>query len=99
MPFMLGYHPAFRLTSDTVTVEANGESIALADVMAVGDRAYRVEGCTDIVLRDGPDGAIRLTTEGFGHFMLWSPVASMICVEPITFYPYAVAQERATRGL
>ncbi len=98
MPFMLGYHPAFRLTSEEATVEAKGESINLTDVMDVGDRAYHVEGCTEVVLRDGSSGAIRLRTEGFGSFMLWSPTANMMCVEPITFYPYDVAQAKLHEG-
>ncbi len=98
MPYMLGYHPAFRLTSDAVTVEANGESIALANVIAVGDRAYQVKDCKEVTLRSGDDGSLRLTTEGFGSFMLWSPVASMICVEPVSFYPYDVAQTELHEG-
>lgn len=100
MPYMLGYHPAFRLTADAedVRLEANGRTIALADVMAVGNRALYVPDCTDLLLHDGDAGATRLQTQGFGHFMLWAPVASMICVEPITFYPYDVAQAALHEG-
>lgn len=30
--------------------------------------------------------------------MLWSPVENMICIEPITFYPYAVDQAFLQEG-
>ena len=100
MPFMLGYHPAFRLTAEAaaVVVETGAEVIPLAEVMAVGDRARYVPDCTDVTLRNGDESAVRLQTQGFGHFMLWAPVPTMICVEPITFYPYDVPQERLHEG-
>ena len=100
MPYMLGYHPAFRLTAapDDVHLEAADRTIALADVLAVGDRAYHVPACTDVLLRDGGAGAVRLQTQGFGAFMLWAPVATMICVEPITYYPYDGGATRLPEG-
>ena len=100
MPYMLGYHPAFRLTADIadVRLESAGRTVPLADVAAVGDRAYHLPDCTDVVLHDGDAGAVRLQTQGFGAFMLWSPVPTMICVEPITFYPYDVGAERLHEG-
>ena len=30
--------------------------------------------------------------------MLWTEVSNMVCIEPITFYPYAVAQENLHEG-
>ena len=100
MPYMLGAHPAFRLEADAedVSLEAGARTITLAEVMAVGDRALYVPDCTDIALHDGATGGVRLQTQGFGHFMLWAPVATMICVEPITFYPYDVPQARLHEG-
>ena len=96
MPFMLGYHPAFMIHGDAATVITNEEIIPLGNVMAVGDRAYHVPGCTSITLRDKEE--IELTTQGFRDFMLWSPTSNMICIEPITFYPYAVAQTHLDEG-
>ena len=100
MPFQLGYHPAFKLTADPEDVHlvADGRTIALQDVLDVGDRALHVPDCTDVTLHDGELGIVRLQTQGFGAFMLWAPVASMICVEPITFYPYDAGAERLHEG-
>ena len=28
------------------------------------------------------------TTKGFHNFMLWTPASNMLCIEPITAYPY-----------
>ena len=100
MPWMLGYHPAFRLTADPadVRIEADSRSVPLADVLAVGDRAYHLPDCTDVLLRDGDAGAVRLQTQGFGAFMLWAPVPTMICVEPITYYPYDGGARRLHEG-
>ncbi len=96
MPFMLGYHPAFRLTGDSPTVEAGGKTITLDEVIAVDNRALRVPDCREITLHD--EAKLRIRTEGFGQFMLWTEVPSMICIEPITFYPYDVAQENLADG-
>jgi galactose mutarotase-like enzyme len=90
MPFMLGYHPAFKLHSNTPTIIANQQEISLNEVLEVGSRALQVENCTSITLKD--DKEITVETEGFGHFMCWSEVRNMVCIEPISFYPYAVEQ-------
>ena len=88
MPYMLGYHPAFKLYSENPIIQANGKTISLKDVLAVGSRALAVEDCKNILLKDKK--TLSITTEGFGNFMLWTEVPNMICIEPITFYPYAV---------
>ncbi len=31
---------------------------------------------------------IRISTKGFHNFMLWTEVTNMVCIEPITAYPY-----------
>ncbi|QWX84347.1 aldose 1-epimerase [Cellulophaga sp. HaHaR_3_176] len=96
MPFMLGYHPAFNLVTETPVVVANDKEISLKEVLAVGSRALHVKNCNKIVLKDKNE--LQITTEGFGDFMLWTEVNTMICIEPITFYPYAVAQENLHNG-
>ncbi|MEM1338381.1 MAG: aldose 1-epimerase [Bacteroidota bacterium] len=96
MPYMLGYHPAFKLYSESPVIAIDEREITLEEVMAVGDRAMEIPGCNNITLMD--EKQITITTAGFGHFMLWSPVRNMICIEPITFYPYAVEQKKLYEG-
>jgi hypothetical protein len=96
MPFMLGYHPAFALQSSDARVVSDHKSFSLEAVMAAGDRAVQVADTDRLVLEDKQ--FLELKTRGFGHFMLWSPAPNMICVEPITFYPYAAGQELLHEG-
>ena len=96
MPFMLGYHPAFKLRIDNPTIETEQRVISLQEVLEVGSRALEVADCNSITLRD--ERSLRLETEGFGHFMLWTEVDNMVCIEPITFYPYSVGQENLHEG-
>ncbi len=96
MPFMLGYHPAFKLHTKDAVVISDQKEIPLADIMAVGSRAYEVADCTEITLKDTKN--LQINTEGFGHFMLWTEVTNMLCIEPITFYPYAVKQQNLNTG-
>lgn len=97
MPFMLGYHPAFKLLEgDSSNIQANDRQISIADVMAVGSRALHVPGCGKVLLTSGP--SLEITTTGFTDFMLWTEVPNMVCIEPITFYPYAVAQDKLHEG-
>ncbi|SHG91269.1 aldose epimerase family protein [Flagellimonas flava] len=96
MPFMLGYHPAFKIHTDTPIILASGKEITLDEVLAVGSRALQVEDCELITLKDKRN--IHIKTEGFGHFMCWTEVRNMVCIEPISFYPYAVAQKNLHEG-
>ena len=96
MPFMLGYHPAFKLSSAQPVIVADNKVIKLTEVLAVGNRAMPILNCDTIALRDERDITIR--TEGFGNFMLWTEVDNMICIEPITFYPYTVKQSNLSQG-
>ena len=96
MPFMLGYHPAYKLYTDKPTVIAENQTISLDSVLAAGSRALEVADCQSIVLKDQKKLSIK--TEGFSHFMLWTEVPNMICIEPITFYPYAVDQMQLHDG-
>ncbi len=96
MPFMFGYHPAFKLVTNAPVVIANENEISLDEVLKVGSRALQVANCNELALKD--KNTIKIKTEGFGNFMLWTEVEHMICIEPITFYPYAVAQENLPEG-
>ena len=95
-PFMLGYHPAFNLVTKNPVVIAEEHSITLPKVMAVGSRAFKVIGYEEVILKDKNE--LRIRTEGFGNFMLWTEVPNMICIEPITFYPYDVEQKNLHEG-
>ena len=91
MPFMLGYHPAFKLYSENVSIRTSDRTIALQEVLDAGSRALPVLDCDSLTLMD--KGKLSIKTEGFGNFMLWTEVPNMLCIEPISFYPYAVNQE------
>lgn len=95
-PYMLGYHPAFKLYSENPKIIAGKRTIFLDEIMEVGDRALEVPNCEEILLKDKKE--LRIKTEGFGNFMLWSPTSNMVCIEPITFYPYAVEQGNLHAG-
>ena len=89
MPFMLGYHPAFLLPGNgKEIVRGNDQEISLSKIMAGGSKAFPVFDCEEIILlkQNGLDLSIKTT--GFGHFMLWTEVNNMLCIEPITQYPY-----------
>jgi len=90
MPFMIGYHPAFQLRSNDARIVTDNASYGLEEIMAAGNTAVEIPNTEELVLQDEKD--LRIKTSGFGHFMLWSPVSNMVCIEPISFYPYAVDQ-------
>ncbi|WP_419213940.1 aldose 1-epimerase [Maribacter sp. X9] len=96
MPFMLGYHPAFMIRSENAKIFTGDRELTIPEIMAVGSRALQVPDTTTILLKD--DRAVQIKTEGFGHFMLWTEVPNMVCIEPITFYPYTVAQQDLAEG-
>lgn len=95
-PFMLGYHPAFNLVTENPVILAEEHSITLEQVMAAGSKAFKAIGYEQVILKDKNELCIR--TEGFGNFMFWTEVKNMICIEPITFYPYDVAQKNLHEG-
>ncbi len=96
MPYMLGYHPAFKLHTTNPQIIAGNKVITLQEVLAVGSRALEVPNCTSITLKDAKE--LEITTTGFEHFMCWTEVNNMVCIEPITFYPYAVPQTQLHQG-
>lgn len=96
MPFMLGYHPAFKLHTESPVILAKGKRISLDEVLAVGSRALQISDCTSVTLKDEKE--ITIETEGFGNVMCWTEVRNMVCIEPISFYPYAVKQTELHQG-
>jgi len=87
MPFMLGYHPAFNLQTEHPVVIAGDKEIHLEDIIAAGSSALELADCDEVVLRDAVSLAIK--TSGFDNFMFWTEVPNMLCIEPVTFYPYS----------
>lgn len=96
MPFMLGYHPAFKLYGDSAQINANNYNVSLQEVLDAGASAYVLKNATAIHVKSNYD--LELTTKGFPHMMLWSPTTNMMCVEPITWYPYAIPQQPILNG-
>lgn len=96
MPFMLGYHPAFKIYTEDAQILAGDRKVSIPEVRAVGGRALELANQSEIKLRDTKE--IQITTEGFGHFMCWTEVPNMVCIEPISFYPYAVEQTNLHQG-
>jgi len=96
MPFMFGYHPAFKIRTSKAAIRTASESWGLEEIIKAGNRAVAVSQTEELFLED--ERVVRIKTKGFGNFMLWSPVENMICVEPITFYPYSVDQASLHEG-
>ncbi|WP_445725591.1 aldose 1-epimerase [Flavobacterium sp.] len=89
MPFMLGYHPAFMLNGNSdELVMANNKAISIPDIEKGGDTAYPVLNTAEISLVKKTGFNLNIKTKGFHNFMLWTPAANMLCIEPITAYPY-----------
>jgi galactose mutarotase-like enzyme len=96
MPFMLGYHPAFSLYGENHFIVTKNREISISEVIAVGNRAMPILDENTIILKGAKD--LEISTTGFSHFMLWTEVPNMVCIEPITFYPYAVLQDDLDKG-
>lgn len=88
MPFMFGYHPAFKLSGlETEIIETPKEQVGLNKIMAVGANAYPLLNCSELVLHNSNKKNVKVTTKGFNNFMLWTAVSNMLCIEPITQFP------------
>lgn len=96
MPFQFGYHPAFKLNPDNgpITLECADEQISLESIMRAGSKAYPLKDSSEVLLEENGKAFLRLLSEGFGHYMCWTEVPNMICIEPITHYPVDVNLER-----
>ena len=89
MPFMLGYHPAFKLSGDYSEIcKTKSQEISLQKIKDVGSTAYPILNTQEIKLIKNKGFNISIKTKGFDNFMLWTEVPNMLCIEPITAYPY-----------
>ena len=89
MPFMLGYHPAFMLNGNSdELVTTHNQEISIPEIQKGGDTAFPVLNTTEISLVKKTGLNLKIQTKGFHNYMLWTPAANMLCIEPITAYPY-----------
>ena len=90
MPFMLGYHPAFKLSGNSSEIcKTKTQEITLQKIMEGGSTAFPVLNTQEIKLIKNKGFNISIKTKGFNNFMLWTEVPNMLCIEPITAYPYS----------
>ena len=90
MPFMLGYHPAFKLSGNNdEIIKFKEQQLNLQDILDVGSIAYPALGADEITLVKTNGYNVLIKTQGFDNFMLWTEVPNMVCIEPISAYPYA----------
>lgn len=100
MPFMLGYHPAFELSGlGNETLIADSKKINLKDIFATGSAALPVLNSNEIILKSSEKTAVKITTKGFEHFMLWTEVNTMLCIEPITHFPELSTQKYSEKNM
>lgn len=98
MPFMLGFHPAFKIYGKKPVFKTGNTTVSLDDILEVGSSAFLLEECKELVLENNDNLVINLKTKGFRHMMLWSEVKNMVCIEPITFYPSSVPEAQLHKG-
>lgn len=90
MPFMLGYHPAFKLSGNYAEIcKTKTHEISIQKIMDGGSTAFAVLNSQEIKLIKNKGFSISIKAKGFDNFMLWTEVPNMLCIEPITAYPYA----------
>ena len=89
MPFMLGYHPAFKLSGDISEIcKTKTQEVTIQKIMDGGSTAYPVLNIQEIKLIKNKGYNLSIKTKGFDNFMFWTEVPNMLCIEPITAYPY-----------
>ncbi|MHB1107291.1 MAG: aldose 1-epimerase [Lutibacter sp.] len=100
MPFMLGYHPAYKLSGDKSEIcKTRNNEISIQKIMDGGSTAYPVLNTQEITLIKKKGFNISIKTKGFDNFMLWTEVPNMLCIEPITAYPYTEEAEPLSEKL
>ncbi len=98
MPFMLGFHPAFKIYNDECVIKSLEQELGVQEILDVGAAAFLLEGCNELALHNNGTITIKVKTSGFRHIMLWTEVTNMVCIEPITFYPFSVSPKELHKG-
>jgi len=89
MQYMFWYHPAFKLDWKWLeNIEYWDQNISIDKIIEKWNDAYPVFDTNKIKLIREWKINLLIDIQWFNNFMLWSPLNSMICIEPITFYPY-----------
>lgn len=100
MPFMLGYHPAFKLSgNNTEYCMIADKKVSIQDVIDKGGPSFPFFNQNEITLVKEDGVNIKVKSEGFGNMMLWTEVDNMICIEPITHYPDLEKQNYSEKNL
>lgn len=100
MPFMLGYHPAFKLSGYFSEIcKTKSQKISLQKIIDGGSTAFPVLNTQEIKLIKNKGFNISIKTKGFDNFMLWTEVPNMLCIEPITAYPYTEGEPPLSKKL
>jgi galactose mutarotase-like enzyme len=96
MPYMLGFHPAFRTLGKVHTavfVELSGESYTLEEVIKEsieGNGALFLKGVERLSYENtSTKKGFEFVSGNFNNIMMWSPGkdSGMFCIEPITNLP------------
>jgi len=98
MPFMLGFHPAFKVYDNQIEFVSANQKVNLFDVKERKSLALEIPSTNKITIQSNGKVNIDVNTKGFSSFMLWTEVDTMICVEPITFYPASVPEKELYKG-
>lgn len=100
MPFMFGYHPAFELSgSENEIIYTETKNITLQDIFNVGSDAFPVLNTNEIIVEHSTKNNLKISTTGFDHFMLWTEVTTMLCIEPITHFPELSTQKYSEENM
>lgn len=98
MPFMLGFHPAFKIYNSDMVLKSENQNISLKDILQAGASAFLLKDSKKVSMQNNGILKVDVKTKGFRHMMLWTEVNNMVCIEPITFYPSDVSVNKLHTG-
>ena len=73
-------------------VYSEKQHITIPKIIEGGNTAFPILNINEVSLIKETGLNILIKTIGFKHFMLWTEVSNMLCIEPITAYPYTEGQ-------
>lgn len=98
MPFMLGFHPAFKIYDPKMVLKSENQEIGLKDILQAGAPALLIKDGKEVTIQNNGNLKVAIKTKGFKHIMLWTEVSNMVCIEPVTFYPSGVSANKLHTG-
>jgi len=100
MPYMFGYHPAFKLSgNNSEYLQTKNKNITILNILDKGHNAYPILNCKEINLIKQNKQNIKIQTQGFNNIMMWTMVSNMLCIEPITQYPELINQKYSEKNM